>query len=193
MNLEDKGVTGQVLLDRYATVGLQVATELVDGLIVRADPLPAAALAQMLAFDPQSAAELGPQHVDGFTALAADLHAVFAACDSGDVDAAATRLNALLDAAPAHPHLVKEGGRWQLHHHPLDASLVPAWTAICAEALARVIGDGHAARLHLCAATDCGRAYFDTTKNATRRFCSSTCQNRVKAAALRRRRAADGG
>ena len=184
-------MTGQVLFDRYATAGLQVATGLVDALVVRPEASPAAALARLLAFDPQSAAELEPRHVGGFTALANDLHAIFAACDSGDVDTAATRLNGLLETAPAHPHLAKEAGRWQLHHHPLDAALIPAWTAICAEALARVIGDGHATRLHLCAATDCRRAYFDTTKNATRRFCSSTCQNRVKAAALRRRRAAE--
>ncbi|MGH3516357.1 MAG: CGNR zinc finger domain-containing protein, partial [Haloechinothrix sp.] len=39
-------------------------------------------------------------------------------------------------------------------------------------------------------ATDCRRAFLDTTRNGTRRFCSTTCQNRIKAAALRRRRAA---
>lgn len=52
------------------------------------DVPPAAALARILAFDLQSVAALEPQHVGGF---AADVHAVFAACNGGDVDAAATR------------------------------------------------------------------------------------------------------
>ena len=90
---------------------------------------------------------------------------------------------------PAHPHLAKEQGRWRLHHHPVDAALVPMWTAICAEGIARMIGAGHGDRLGTCEATDCGRVFVDLSKNASRRFCSTTCQNRVKAAAFRRRRA----
>jgi predicted RNA-binding Zn ribbon-like protein len=30
--------------------------------------------------------------------------------------------------------------------------------------------------------------YVDVSRNGTRRFCSTTCQNRVKAAAFRKRR-----
>ena len=32
------------------------------------------------------------------------------------------------------------------------------------------------------------RVYVDTSKNAKRRFCSTACQNRTKAAAFRQRR-----
>jgi predicted RNA-binding Zn ribbon-like protein len=112
---------------------------------------------------------------------------VFADLCGGAVDSAAVRLNALLLQHPAHPHLAKEDGVWRLHHHPAEVELVPMWTAICAEALARVLGAGEAHRLGTCAA--CGRVFFDVTKNASRRFCSTTCQNRVKAQTYRRRHA----
>jgi predicted RNA-binding Zn ribbon-like protein len=63
------------------------------------------------------------------------------------------------------------------------------WTSICAEALARLIGAGYAGRAGLCEDISCGRAFLDTSKNGSRRFCSTTCQNRIKAAAFRQRRA----
>ena len=112
-------------------------------------------------------------------------------CRGGAVDSAAARLNALLLQHPAHPHLAKEDGVWRLHHHPAEVELVPMWTAICAEALARVLGAGEAHRLGTCAA--CDRVFFDVTKNASRRFCSTTCQNRVKAQAYRHRHAPERG
>ena len=100
---------------------------------------------------------------------------------------AASRLNVLLADHPAHPHLAKEGGRWRLHHHPVDAALVPMYTSICAEGLARIVGAGGGARLGTCEGPACDRVFADVSKNASRRFCSTACQNRVKAAAFRRR------
>ena len=104
-------------------------------------------------------------------------------------DAAARRLNALLARHPASPHLAKEDGIWRLHHHPADAPLLPMWTSICAEALARMIGAQAAHRLGVCNATNCDRVFADTTRNASRRFCSVACQNRTKTAAFRQRQA----
>ena len=60
------------------------------------------------------------------------------------------------------------------------------WTAICAEGLARMIGAGDAGRLGTCAADGCRRVFLDGSRNASRRFCSTTCQNRAKTAAFRR-------
>lgn len=176
-------MTGQVILDSYVDAGVQVAAALVN------EPAPDAdALARVLARDPASVAQLKARDVPGFTALARDLRRVFADLAADDVPAAAARLNRLLARHPAHPHLAIEEGRWRLHHHPQRAPLVPMWTSICAEAIARHVGAGHAARFGVCAAPGCGRVYFDESKNATRRFCSTTCQNRVKAAAFRERR-----
>ncbi len=44
-------------------------------------------------------------------------------------------------------------------------------------------------RLGVCTAPHCDRVYVDTTRNGSRRFCSTACQNRVKAAAFRERHA----
>jgi predicted RNA-binding Zn ribbon-like protein len=148
-------------------------------------------LARILAVDPPSLAQLRPSDAPGFLGLSRALSQVFGDLHRGHVDTAAARLNELLSKHPAHPHLAKEQGRWRLHHHPADMALVPMWTAICAEALARMLGAGHADRFGTCEAPDCDYAYFDVSKNASRRFCSTTCQNRVKAAAFRARRAAE--
>ena len=63
-------------------------------------------------------------------------------------------------------------------------------TSICAEGVARMVGTGHGDRLGTCRSPDCDRVYVDLSKNASRRFCSTVCQNRVKAAAFRRRQVA---
>lgn len=148
------------------------------------------ALAKILAIDPPSVAQLSQGEAPGFLALARSLRAVFQDLRDGDVDGAAGRLNGLLAKHPAHPHLAKEQGRWRLHHHPMAVALVPMWTSTCAEAVGRMLGAGHGDRFGTCEAPDCGRVFFDLSKNASRRFCSTTCQNRVKAAAFRLRHGA---
>ena len=192
-------MTGQAPLDSHADTGAATSVALVNALalapgaggsITTNDGL--AAIAEILAVDPPSMAQLGDGDVAGFGALAHRLHDVFADLHAGDIDAAARRLNDMLADHPAHPHLAKEHGCWRLHHHPVEAELVPMWTSICAESLARMIGTGYGDRLGTCERTDCGQVFVDISRNASRRFCSTTCQNRVKAAAFRLRRVAAG-
>ena len=169
------------MFDGYEDTGAQVAVALVNDLAVASADDPLVELRRILAVDPPSVSALRATDVPGFVRLAERLRPAFA----GDIDAAAARLNELLAEHPAHPHLAREEGVWRLHHHPVEAELVPMWTAICAEALARIVGDGQARRLGTC--PDCGKVFLDVSKNASRRFCSLTCQNRVKAAAHRAR------
>ena len=176
-------------IDSYEDAGLSVAIELVNGLVRAPAGDPMEQLARILAVDPPSRAQLRTRDRAGFAALADRLEEVFVSLAGDDVDGAAGSLNALLGEHPAHPHLAKEDGVWRLHHHPAEAALVPMWTAICAEALARVVGRGEARRLGACAAVDCDRVFVDVSRNASRRFCSTTCQNRTKATAFRRRHA----
>ena len=42
-----------------------------------------------------------------------------------------------------------------------------------------------AGRLGVCAAERCDRVYVDLSRNGAKRFCSTACQNRAKAAAFR--------
>jgi predicted RNA-binding Zn ribbon-like protein len=160
--------------------------------LVNEQRLDAGALTRILAIDPPSITKLHDDDLPDFSALADALRQIFEDLRRRDVDAAASRLNDLLARHPAHPHLAKEDGVWRMHHHPAVIDLVPMWTATCAEAMARMIGAGHAERFGTCAAPDCHRVFFDVSKNASRRFCSTTCQNRVKATAFRRRRGSSG-
>lgn len=188
-------MTGQILLDSYRDAGVVVSVNLVNALaiteahgrrMVPAASLPA--LRRILEVDPPSVAELAERHVAEFATLAQRLRTVFEDLSTGNIDAAANSLNGLLSACPANPHLARENGVWRLHHHPADAALVPMWTSICAEALARMIDAGFGGRLGICQAEACERVYFDTSRNGSRRFCSTACQNRTKTAAFRRRR-----
>ena len=186
--------TGQVQLDSYDDAGVLTAVELVNAFATpdtfgrpadAQDPL--AELRRILAIDPPSVEQLRGDDVPGFVELAGHLRDVFEDVHGGDVDGAASRLNLLLAEHPAHPHLAKEDGKWRVHHHPTDAALVPMYTSICAEGLARIIGAGGSGRLGMCDGPACDRVFVDVSKNASRRFCSTSCQNRVKAAAFRRR------
>jgi predicted RNA-binding Zn ribbon-like protein len=118
---------------------------------------------------------------------------VFAAVAAGDVDAAARRVNELIAATGAHPWLDSHDGEpWHLHFHGSGDSLAIGWAAGCATGLAVVLGSDLHGRIGVCTAARCDRVYVDTSRNGTRRFCSTTCQNRVKAAAFRARQAAVG-
>ena len=127
---------------------------------------------------------------DALVALAERLREVFACVDCDDARGAVRRLNALMRETGARPQLdrISGGERWHVHFHGQDDSLATGWAAGCSTGLALALGSDLAGRLGVCAAPRCDRVYVDTSRNARRRFCSTTCQNRVKAAAFRARR-----
>lgn len=191
------GVTSQARYDSYVDAGVFASVALVNdftlprrGSSELSVDEALGVLADVLAVDPTSVAMLAAADVPGFVALAHHLRAVFEHLNANALDNAVEELNHLLAEHPAHPHLAKEDGRWRLHHHPATVELVPMWTSICAENLARLISIGDDDRLGTCEAEGCRRVFVDESKNASRRFCSTTCQNRVKTAAFRRRQSA---
>jgi predicted RNA-binding Zn ribbon-like protein len=126
---------------------------------------------------------------DELAGVAAELRRVFEAVAVGDADRAAAGVNELLARTGAHPYLDKHDGEpWHLHFHGIDESLATGWAAGCAAGLAVVLGGPEWSRLGLCTAPRCDRVYVDTSRNGTRRFCSTACQNRVKAAVFRERK-----
>ena len=138
---------------------------------------------------PVSAAETAD-----LTRVAAELRHVFAAVATGDVDRAAAGVNELLARTGAHPYLDKHDDEpWHLHFHGTDESLAMGWAAGCAAGLAVVLGGPEWHRLGVCTAPRCDRVYVDVSRNGTRRFCSTSCQNRVKAASFRERKAGPAG
>jgi predicted RNA-binding Zn ribbon-like protein len=126
------------------------------------------------------------------TEVAVRLRAVFTAVDAGDVDAAALATNALLEESDARPTLERHDGEpWHLHFHGRGGTPAVEWAASCATGLAIVLGSEFGDRLGVCTAPHCDRVYVDVSRNGTRRFCSTACQNRVKTAAFRARTKAE--
>jgi predicted RNA-binding Zn ribbon-like protein len=124
----------------------------------------------------------------GLCFVAAELRGVFEAVSTGAVDDAARQVNALLIRTGARPELERHDGEpWHLHFHAADNSLPNGWAAGCATGLAVVLGGELYDRLGVCTAPRCDRVYVDTSRNGTRRYCSTSCQNRVKTAAFRAR------
>lgn len=110
--------------------------------------------------------------------------------DAGDVPAGCRALNAVMRETGAQPTLSSHGDEpWHLHFHAEDAAWDASWAAPMATALAVVVGNPTIDRLGVCTAEQCDRVFVDTSRNGTRRFCSTACQNRVKAAAFRARKA----
>jgi predicted RNA-binding Zn ribbon-like protein len=116
------------------------------------------------------------------------LRPVFDAAAAAQFDAAAGQVNAMLESTGARPSLDRHDGEpWHLHFHGARDTLSNGWAAGCVTGLAVVLGSDLGGRLGVCTADRCDRVYVDTSKNGTRRFCSTTCQNRVKAATFRAR------
>jgi predicted RNA-binding Zn ribbon-like protein len=144
----------------------------------------------VLAGDVRGRPRVSRQQLTAFREIAVAIRAVFVAVDAGDVRTAGELVNRLLLETGARPQLDRtpEGG-WSLHFHGVDDSLTTGWAAGCASGLAMAIGSDFAGRLGVCSAERCDRVYVDTSRNSRRRFCSTACQNRVKAAAFRARHA----
>ena len=123
---------------------------------------------------------------------AARLRHVIELVHTGDLDSACVELNQIMREADAVPTLSRHDGEpWHLHFHSADADWASSWAAPMATGLAVVLGNAVVERLGLCNAPACDRVYIDLSRNGTRRFCSTACQNRVKAAAFRARKAAE--
>ncbi len=153
--------------------------------------LPAAVTEAMRPYRP-GARDVTPDEAAELREAALALREVFDAVAAERLDDAAALVNALLLSTGARPWLDRHDGEpWHLHFHGAQDTLSAGWAAGCATGLAVVLGSDLVGRLGVCTADRCDRVYVDTSKNGTRRFCSTTCQNRIKAAAFRARQAED--
>lgn len=195
----DRGVTGQVAFDSHVVTLVEVSARLVNGLTAGwcgghryevpsgGDCVQAAASA--LGGHGRRTPHVALVDADAFTHHAIDMRQAFQAAHDGDLAGAALTINALLARTGARPQLdpLSDGG-WHVHFHGTDDTLVTGWVAGCVTSLALAVGSSLAGRLGVCGADRCDRVYVDTSKNGSRRFCTTSCQNRVKAAAFRARK-----
>ncbi|MGW0480358.1 CGNR zinc finger domain-containing protein [Nonomuraea sp. NPDC003214] len=190
VTIEAWRITGQSQIDSYVGRWVELAAVLVNTFVItqargRPTERPDGDAARLAAV----AEAAGPGHgqvpadAAGLAAVAAELHPAF----TGDPGAAAG-LNAMLVRHGAVPCLY--GDPPMLGFHARDAAPVDAWAASTGTALAMVIGVGQGVRLRSCEAAGCDLVFYDVTRNASRRFCGLSCQNRAKATAYRARRRA---
>jgi predicted RNA-binding Zn ribbon-like protein len=122
-------------------------------------------------------------------ALRERLRAVFVAAEGEDGEpAAAALINELLAESGTRPQLsAHDGEPWHLHYTPDDAPVVERVAAEAAMALAAVAASDGFGRLRRCQATDCEDAFVDTSRNRSRKYCTTDCANRTNVAAWRAR------
>ena len=105
-----------------------------------------------------------------------------------DRDDAAAAVNDLLEEAKALPQLVRHDDLdWHIHATDLDAPLARRILVEAAMAVVDVIRSDQMDRLAMCDDDDCESLYVDLSKNASRRFCSTRCGNRMAVRAYRAR------
>jgi predicted RNA-binding Zn ribbon-like protein len=106
-----------------------------------------------------------------------------------DRDTAAEMVNQMLADARAVPRLVRHDDiDWHIHAVSPDEPLVRRVLVETAMAMADVVRGDETSRLSVCADDTCAGIVLDLTRNRSRRFCSTTCANRVAVAAYRARR-----
>ncbi len=107
-----------------------------------------------------------------------------------DRDDAVDEVNDLLVDARALPQLVRHDDLdWHIHATEIDAPLARRILVEAAMAFVDVIRADEMERLRVCDADDCEGLYVDMSKNASRRFCSTRCGNRMAVRAYRARTA----
>lgn len=99
------------------------------------------------------------------------------------------RVNRMLRQAGALPQLVTHGdGEYHLHATTPQVPLADRMAVEAAMAFVDVVRQQELDRLSVCGAHDCDDVLVDLSKNRSRRYCSTSCANRVNVAAFRARR-----
>jgi predicted RNA-binding Zn ribbon-like protein len=97
------------------------------------------------------------------------------------------RLNELLSLARPRPYATDHDGDLHLHYARPDSPALEQLTTTVAMGLSQVVVQHGWQRLGVCSAEGCANVYVDTSRNASRRYCSNTCASRSTVAAYRAR------
>ncbi len=138
-------------------------------------------------FAPETALTLTAAETRRAAATADLVRAVAVADSQGEV---ITRLNELLALARPHPYATDHDGELHLHYARPDAPALEQLSTTVAMGLSQVVAQHGWQRLGVCSAESCDDVYVDTSRNASRRYCSNTCASRSSVAAYRARRRA---
>ena len=97
------------------------------------------------------------------------------------------RLNELLARAHPQPYATDHDGDLHLHYAGPGTGTLEQLTTTVAMGLASVVAQHGWQRIGICSAEGCDDVYVDTSRNASRRYCSNTCASRSTVAAYRAR------
>jgi hypothetical protein len=107
-------------------------------------------------------------------------------------DDAVAEVNATLRGAKALPQLVRHDDfDWHIHATDPQAPLAVRMRVEISLAIVDVIRADENSRLRACAAPDCEGILADLSRNASKRFCSIRCGNRMNMIAFRERSAVE--
>ena len=134
---------------------------------------------------PGTPLELSDRDAAALTRVAAAVRGVALAGSQQEV---VERLYALRARAHPRPYATDHDGELHLHYARADASVLEQVTTTVAMGLSQVVVQHGWQRLGVCSAEGCNDVYVDTSRNASRRYCSNTCASRSTVAAYRARR-----
>lgn len=105
-----------------------------------------------------------------------------------DRDEMVDAVNGILEETNATPRLMRHDDLdWHIHAVSQDSPLAERMLVEGAMALVDVIRADETRRLARCHADDCTGVFVDLSKNASKRYCSTRCGNRMAARAHRAR------
>jgi predicted RNA-binding Zn ribbon-like protein len=107
-----------------------------------------------------------------------------------DLDGVADLVNSMLREAGALPQLVTHDD-WGYHLHATtsEAPLADRMAVEAAMAFVDVVRQQELDRLQVCGSETCSDVLVDLSSNRSRRYCSTSCTNRMNVAAFRARQA----
>ena len=170
--------------DTYGSTAVELAIDLANADLAPDDGVSLFLAAHDEWFTSRTPAELTPDEVDEARATAQLVRAVAVAETQPDV---LTRLNELLSLARPRPYATDHDGHLHLHYARPDAPPLEQLTTTVAMGLSQVVVQHGWQRLGVCSAEGCDDVYVDTSRNASRRYCSNTCASRSTVAAYRAR------
>ena len=118
--------------------------------------------------------------------LVTDLHRVLLALGESRLNDAVPLINSMMAKHAFAPHLSAEEP-FSLHYQDHTLPAPAAWTTGIAASLGSFVSSGAWEYIGVCEASKCDRVFLDDTRNQSRRFCTTRCQNRVKVRAFRSR------
>lgn len=187
-------------LDEEVRVTVDAATELAN--VVAGEPLPEhepldrreQLRTVLIEHDFVRARDASDAELDAVADRMVPLARLLRSLPGAKLEVVVEAVNAQLEAAAIAPSLSSHDG-FALHIHwtPPKTPFAHQVAVDLLMALAQTLCDHGTQRFGRCAADDCDRLFYDTTKNRSRRFCTDPrCASRTHTAAHRARQAAEG-